>query len=290
MKRRVRILCEMIKKCIIIINEQFFSQSLLLIHLFHTPIHTQTDLPLALHQRRQSQVDGATDRLPYFDVQSGFMCQSCHASPHQLATEYIYGTSKSFETHQAKSCPSREEGSTASAIATTCYYQALSVNRTLKPSNVLACSDPASQLLGGAAATDRNKANWSIAKNMVQASIGDRRPKQGAEGRGSVASLSEADSGAFWYHSVCLTQLGIAQYVDDCVSDMETFTSAFAKPGASPLSEGTSLGNREQRVVDAVLTWLAGVNERLSAKDDSTAARRDAIGEKDSEKSHRGLF
>jgi hypothetical protein len=71
---------------------------------------------------------------------------------------------------------------------------------------------------------------------------------------------------------------------------MDTFVSLFAKPDASPLSKGANLGNREQRVVDAVSTWLADVHQRWNGKDDSTAALRDAISEKDSDKYTQGLF
>jgi hypothetical protein len=229
--------------------------------------------------------------LLYFAVHSGVVCQACYASPNQLTCEYIYATSSSFDTHHAKSCPSREEGSTAPAIAVPCHYQALSTNNCIKPSRVVACPDTApGQLLEGAATAERNKANWKIANDMVRASIGDRRPKQGVEGRGSVASLEADEPGGFRHHSVWLGPLGITQFLSDCVADMDTFVSLFAKPGASPLSKGANLGNREQRVVDAVSTWLADVNKRLNGKDDSTAALRDAISEKDSDKSTQGLF
>lgn len=257
----------------------------------HTHTHTQAHLPLALYQRRQSQVDGATDRLPYFALHSGVVCQACHASPNQLTCEYIYATSGSFDSHHAKSCPSRGEESTASAVAIPCHYQALSTNKSIKPSRVLARPDPApGQLLEGAAAGERNKVNWALANDMVRASIGDRRPKQGMDGRGSVASLEADEPGGFRHHSVWLKPLGITQFLSDCVSDMDTFVSLFAKPGASPLSKGASLDNREQRVVDAVSTLLADVNKCLNGKDDSTAALRDAISEKDSDKSTQGLF
>ena len=53
------------------------------------------------------------------------------------------------------------------------------------------------------------KANWNIANDMVQASLGDRRPKQGVEGRGSVASLEADEPGALRHHSVRLGPLGI---------------------------------------------------------------------------------
>ena len=43
-------------------------------------------------------------------------------------------------------------------------------------------------------------------------------------------------------------------------------------------------------MANAVSTLLADVNKRLNGQDDSTAALRDAISEKDSDKYTQGLF
>jgi hypothetical protein len=249
----------------------------------HTYTHAQTDLQSAVHQHRQNYAAEAATRLPLFDVLEGFMCEACHASPHELKGEYIYATKLSFDTNHAKSCPSRGEGSTESAVAVRCHFQALCSNKSIKPSNMFARLGPA---IGGPLAAqgsaEEAKAQRAFARTLVQTSNGDLRSRQGAQGRGSVASLATDGSDAYHFHDVNLTQLRVIDFLRSCVTDMDDFHNLFAKAGHSSLSTTSSLGEHEQHfLADAVFTFLDSVNARLSDTSLETGNLIDAVGDRE---------
>lgn len=260
-----------------------------LIHLSfaHTYTHAQTDLQPAVHQLRKSYAKEGTRRLPLFDVLQGYMCEACHTSPHELQSEYIYGTKETFNKYHAKSCPSWKEGSPKTAVPTGCYFQALSSNQSIKPSKVFACPGPATEHLLNANVTEEDR---RFSRLLTRTANGDLRPRQAAEGRGSVASLAADGSDGYHYHDVALTKLYIPDFLRRYVHNMDDFKSMFAKAGESPLSKGSILGDREQLLTDAMSSFLAFVNEDL--REDSGLKKkqiRDAVGEKDESSPFRRL-
>ncbi|GAB5037227.1 Hypothetical protein NocV09_06700170 [Nannochloropsis oceanica] len=64
------------------------------------------DLQSHIYELRLSYAAKGASRLPFFDVCPGFMCEACHASPHELTREYINSSKNSFYINHAKSCPS----------------------------------------------------------------------------------------------------------------------------------------------------------------------------------------
>jgi hypothetical protein len=207
------------------------------------------------------------------------MCEACHTSPHELQSEYIYGTKETFNKYHAKSCPSWKEGGPKTAVPTGCYFQALSSNQSIKPSKVFACPGPATAPLLNADVTEEDR---RLSRLMTRIANGDLRPRQAAEGRGSVAPLAADGSDGYHYHDVALTKLYIPDFLRRYVHNMDDFKSMFAKAGESPLSKGSILGDREQLLTDAVSSFLAFVNEDL--REDSGLKKkqvRDAVGEKD---------
>lgn len=256
-----------------------------LIHLSfaHTYSHAQTDLQSALHQHRENYAAEAATSLPFFDVCEGFMCEACHASPHELKSEYIYGTRESLDTNHAKICPSRKEGSTEPVVPVGCSFQALFSNRAIKPSNVFARLGPAlGTRLAAQGSAEEAKAQRAFARHLVRTSNGDLRSGQGAQGRGSMASLATDGSDGYHFHDVYLTQLRFSNFLLSCVTDMDFFHGVFGKAGYSSLSTTSSLGEQEQQIIsDAVFTFLDSVNTRLNDTSVETGNLIDAVGEKE---------
>lgn len=206
------------------------------------------------------------------------MCEACHASPHELQTEYIYGTKETFYKYHAKSCQSREEGFFKPAVPIPCHFQALSSNQSIKPSKVFACPGPATGPLLNANVTEEDR---RLSRLMTRTANGDLRPRQAAEGRGSVASLAADGSDGYHYHDVYLQKLCIPDFLRRYVLNMDDFKSMFANAGESPLSRGSRLGDREQLLTEAMANFLAFVNEDLKNGSLERKQIRDAVGEKD---------
>jgi hypothetical protein len=99
--------------------------------------------------------------------------------------------------------------------------------------------------LAAQGSAEEAKAQRAFARTLVQTSNGDLRSRQGAQGRGSVASLATDGSDAYHFHDVSLTQLRVIDFLRSCVTDMDDFHNLFGKAGHSSLSTTSSLGEHQ---------------------------------------------
>lgn len=136
--------------------------------------------------------------------------------------------------------------------------------------------------LAAQGSAEEAKAQRAFARTLVETSNGDLRSRQGAQGRGSVASLATDGSDAYHFHDVNLTQLRVIDFLRSCVTDMDVFHNLFGKAGHSSLSTTSSLGEHEQQILaDVVFTFLDSVNARLSDTSLETGNLIDAVGDKE---------
>jgi len=106
-----------------------------------------------------------------------------------------------------------------------------------------------------------------------------------------VASLEKDGSEGYHFHDTELSNLYFTDFLRDYVSNMDNFKAMFANAGDSPSSDSSILKEREQRMSDAVWSFLAFVNEDL--KDSCGMERkqiRDAVGGKDALSPFRYLY